>query len=101
VIGFFAGNASAAAQAVSAGDLEALRRADPTPNATNVRLTAASCASATEQCAVDVKLEELTTDSHGNVKGNELAHATYPAQAMEHLRSLFTASAAPDAPAAS
>jgi hypothetical protein len=101
VLGFFKGDAGAAASAVAAGDLEALRQADPTPDVTNVRLTAAGCATATDQCAIDVKLEQLTADSNGNVKANALSHATYPAEALVHFQSMFAAPppAAPEAPA--
>jgi hypothetical protein len=96
VLGFFRGDAGSAASAVAAGDLEALRRSDPTSDVTAVRLTAASCASATNQCAVDVKLEQLTTDSNGNVKANALSHATYPVEALVHLKSMFVPAAPSD-----
>jgi hypothetical protein len=97
VLGFFKGDAPSAASAVAAGDLQALRQSDPTANVTNVRLTAASCKSATGQCEVDVKLEQLSTDSHGNVKGDALAHATYPGEALPHLQSLFAPQVTPPA----
>jgi hypothetical protein len=98
VLGFFNGDAGAAAQAVAAGDLEALRNTGPTSEVTNVRLTANGCASATPECTVDVKLDHLTADSNGNIKENALAHATYPVQALEHLKSLFQAAAPPETP---
>jgi hypothetical protein len=94
VLGFFSRFPAAAIRAIQAGDLNQIRAAGATADVTDRRLTVACCTSCGDEGAIDLKLEQITTDRKGNVTTRTMAHTTYPAAAMSALAMLFAPQAA-------
>ena len=100
VLGFFGAEPALASAAVESGDLSKIRQTNPTPEITNVRLTAHACDGCVDKGEADLKLELLTTDKEGKLQTKTLSHVTYPASALPHLVTLFQQSPPPPAAAA-
>jgi hypothetical protein len=91
-LGYFASDPATASQAVRSGDLNAMRQANATFKSTPLRVSAATCVNCPPgQGAVDLNLESITLDNKGKEQKQTVAHATYPAEAMPYLTSLFSA----------
>lgn len=86
-------------QAVSSGDLTAIRAAlVGNPQAGfNIHVSMATCDQCRENGPVDVKLESVVYDKKGKENKTKMTHVTFPPEAVTHLVGLFVPPVSPSA----
>lgn len=89
VLGTMGGNVEALVAAAKTGDLRAVGAAKGTDPTGPLQVTAACCDGCVGDGAVDVKLELLSVDAHGKEQKKQVAHLTYPAEALPKWAALF------------
>ncbi|HEX2971470.1 MAG TPA: hypothetical protein VHP11_04015 [Tepidisphaeraceae bacterium] len=100
ILGSLGNQPAAAAAAIRTGDLAAIAALNPTPTESSTRVTLACCDNCVGQGPLDLKLDQITIDNKGNRQAKELAHITYPPEALPHLAALFANTPAPSTPPA-
>lgn len=71
-----------------AGEVRKLDRGDFTPAGGPIRLTVATCPRCGDRAPVEVKVEEVTLNDKNAEVAKELAHLTYPGEALPVLEGL-------------
>ncbi|HEV3118700.1 MAG TPA: hypothetical protein VGY58_16745 [Gemmataceae bacterium] len=85
-------------QAIVSGEIVRLADADFGDVKGQLVIKAAVCPNCGSEAPVDVRLEQITVNAKGEQKAAELAHVTYPGQALAVLESLAQPSPSPAPP---
>jgi len=83
--------AHAVVSALTTGEIVKLAEADFHDTKGTLVFKAAVCPKCGEEAPVDVRLEQITVNEKGQQNANELAHMTYPGEALAVLESLAQA----------
>jgi hypothetical protein len=71
------------------GEIDRLADHEPLGRDGELIVTAAVCPNCGDESPIDVKVEERTKDGEGNESTNELAHLTYPGEALAEFEAVF------------
>jgi hypothetical protein len=78
-----------ALEAITSGEIIRLAGQDIGAGPGRLSLEVTACPNCGSAAPVDVSFKEVTADSKGNEKQKQIAHVTYPGEALEVLEALF------------
>jgi hypothetical protein len=77
-------------QAIKSGNVGLLAVQEPSPTAGSLKVHLSTCKQCGTATSVEVKIEEISKNSKGQESVQEVAHVSYPGEALRVLESLFT-----------
>jgi hypothetical protein len=88
-LGHLTGDPEHAQKALEKGKIESLAHHEPGPSRGHLLLTMSHCKSCRHRSTIDVKLQRVTKNDKGEEEKSELAHVTYPGEAIDDFEELF------------
>jgi hypothetical protein len=90
-LGHLTGDPERAKDALEKGKIDALAEHEPDRSRGHLRLSMPHCKTCRHRSPIDLKLERVTKNDKGEEEKNELAHVTYPGEAIDDFEGLFGA----------